>query len=120
MNKFNPTFDPTHSPELENLATFRYQGMTLEQLLISLSLKQDQLLKEVTAMHDELIDLKEKKADKTVFTSYDLRLSNLEMTLERVEKNYYADKRGLKVLLWFLGVIGPIAIILFQYYLERT
>ena len=90
-----------HTSELNSVAAFHYQGLTMEQLLISVSIKQDQMLQQMYEMRKDMTDLKERKADKTEFTSYDARLTHDESSMERQEDRI--DKLE-KCKFWLIGV----------------
>lgn len=76
-----------HSSELDSLASFRYQGMTLEQLLISVALKQDQILVQMVDVNRNIGDLKERKADKTEVTAFETKLTAIEKANELATKD---------------------------------
>lgn len=119
-----------HNPELESLAAFRYQGMTIEQLLISLAIKQDQTLTAIFEMRKDMTDLKERKADKTEFTSFMTMLNNLDTKVEKYKNatdarqktvdDIITEMRGglkaFKVLVGVFGVVWPIIMLVANHY----
>ena len=109
--------------ELDSLAKFRYEGMTIGQLLVTLAITMKQVLNEVVEARKELVDLKNTKADKKEFESWEKLLANLQSDQDKFKREYDVTiaeiKGGLKVfkiLFTSAGIIWPAIILLVNHY----
>lgn len=104
-----------HIPELESIAAYRYQGMTADQLLTTLAVKMDQILVQITQMNTSIVDLTNRKADKTEITSWDVRLTALERICDEYKNQFKELKYRILGVAGGVGLVASIAVQVFNW-----
>lgn len=80
MDQQNP-----NNPTLASLAKFNYQGLTLEQLLVVLATKNDEIIRNLQHMDTNVNSLKEQKADRAELAELRTKVTTLDAKVDESE-----------------------------------